>query len=180
MMLHCNIISHWLSPWPEWSLRGLQIPCSLIFPQAASLILRRGKKSVRIYINIWCNWGALTSFKYVLLKSEKTVLLLKQIVENHIAKHFFKKLQSAFQLFVHQLVRVTNKEKHQCFTLLTLCEGNPPTTSGFPSQRASNPKHVSVMLRIHQCLVDSPNKEPIMLKSFACHDWIMIEASSLQ
>ena len=34
------------------------------------------------------------------------------------------------------------QSKHQRSTLLALCEGNPPVTGGFPSQRASNAESV--------------------------------------
>ena len=33
-----------------------------------------------------------------------------------------------------------------CSTLLALCEGNPPITGGFPSQRASNTENISMSL----------------------------------
>ena len=37
------------------------------------------------------------------------------------------------------------QRKHQSSTSLGLCEGNPPFTGGFPSQRASNAESVSKM-----------------------------------
>ena len=43
---------------------------------------------------------------------------------------------------------VTSK-KHQRSALLALCEGNPPVTGGFPSQRASNAESVSILWRHH-------------------------------
>ena len=36
------------------------------------------------------------------------------------------------------------QRNHQNSTLLALCEGNPPVTGGFPSQRASNAETVSI------------------------------------
>ena len=35
-----------------------------------------------------------------------------------------------------------HQRKHQMLASLALCEGNPPVTGGFPSQRASNVEHV--------------------------------------
>ena len=37
-----------------------------------------------------------------------------------------------------------DQRKGQNSVLLTLCEGNPPMTGGFPSQRASNIEKVSI------------------------------------
>ena len=52
------------------------------------------------------------------------------------------------------------QRKHQNSVLLVLCEGNPPVTSGFPSQRASNMENVPCHVIIidpniwHVCLDD--------------------------
>ena len=35
-----------------------------------------------------------------------------------------------------------HQRKHQSYTLQTLCKGNPPVTSGFPSQRACNTENI--------------------------------------
>ena len=48
----------------------------------------------------------------------------------------FKSL--ATRQFVQQFLK-TDIKIHQSFALLTLCEGNPPATSGFPPQGASRP-----------------------------------------
>ena len=40
--------------------------------------------------------------------------------------------------------------KHQSSALLALCEGNPPVTGGFPTQRASNAENVSIWWRHHE------------------------------
>ena len=37
-----------------------------------------------------------------------------------------------------------DQRKHQSSAILGLCEGNPPVTDGFPSQRASNAENVSI------------------------------------
>ena len=42
-----------------------------------------------------------------------------------------------------------SKIEHQSFTSLALCEGNPPVTGGFPSQRASNVERISMSWRHH-------------------------------
>ena len=41
------------------------------------------------------------------------------------------------------------QRKHQSSKLLSLCEGNPPMTGGFPSQSASNAESVSLSLCHH-------------------------------
>ena len=41
------------------------------------------------------------------------------------------------------MFRQTSKQ-HQSPALLALCEGNPPVTGGFPSQRASNAESISI------------------------------------
>ena len=49
-------------------------------------------------------------------------------------------------MFVQQLVYTNDKEYP---SLLVLCEGNPPLTGRFPSQRASNTEAVSISWRHH-------------------------------
>ena len=45
------------------------------------------------------------------------------------------------------------QRKHQSSALQAPCEGNPPVTGGFPSQRASNAENVSIWWRhhVHHC-----------------------------
>ena len=43
-------------------------------------------------------------------------------------------------------------KKNQSSELLVLCEGNPPVTGGFPSQRACNSESISMPWRHHQCI----------------------------
>ena len=47
-----------------------------------------------------------------------------------------------------------NQIKHQKVRITGLCEGHPPVTGGFPSQRASNAENVSTWCRhmTHPCL----------------------------
>ena len=61
----------------------------------------------------------------------------------------------ASQIIVHwaawpTATSVSQQWKHQSFALLTLCEGNPPVTGGFPSQKASNVESVSMPWRHHE------------------------------
>ena len=42
-----------------------------------------------------------------------------------------------------------HKRKHQSSVLLAFCEGNPPVTGGFPSQRASNVENISIWWHHH-------------------------------
>ena len=61
---------------------------------------------------------------------------------------------SIFDIYVHicpymswcqlESVSADHSDKYQQFPLLALCEGNPPVTSGFPSQKGSNAGSVSV------------------------------------
>ena len=46
----------------------------------------------------------------------------------------------------------TNNREHQMSTLLALCEGYPPVTVGFPSQRASNVERFSMSWRHHEMI----------------------------
>ena len=61
-------------------------------------------------------------------------------------------------------------------TLLTLCEGNPPVTGGFPTQRVSN---VSTLLTLCEgnprSPVDSPHKGSVMWKAFPWRHLIMCQ-----
>ena len=43
---------------------------------------------------------------------------------------------------------------HQRPASRTLCQGEPPVTSGFPSQRVSNAKNVSMSWRLHNVEID--------------------------
>ena len=59
-----------------------------------------------------------------------------------------------------------DQRKHQSPTSLGLCEGNPPVTSGFPSQRASNAKKfpfVIMCIRVLMYVVE--------IMSSAVYDW---------
>ena len=61
------------------------------------------------------------------------ITVAKHDVWNHRLLHCF----STVCFDVHQ-------RKHQSFVLLVLCEGNPPVTGGFPSQKASNAESISM------------------------------------
>ena len=69
------------------------------------------------------------------------------------------------------------QRKQHSSTLLALCEGNPPVTGGFPSQRASNTESISMAWHLQFLWsvppsrwwpVDSPHKGPVMQKAFPC------------
>ena len=60
-------------------------------------------------------------------------------------RHGYSNCRSIECLF-NRLFRLTTNE-HQMSVLLGLCEGNPPVTSGFPSQRASKAENVSIWWR---------------------------------
>ena len=75
----------------------------------------------------------------------------------------------ATPLFVQQ--HVYNNTKKNIKTLLDICEGNPPLSGGFPSQRASNTESVSISwhhhamvtlrgLPVNQLRVDLPQPTP--------------------
>ena len=49
--------------------------------------------------------------------------------------------------FVEQFIQAYNIDNQSSSSLLVLCEGNPPVTGGFPSQRASNMVNVSMSWR---------------------------------
>ena len=48
--------------------------------------------------------------------------------------------------------------------LLVLCEGDPPVTGGFPSQRASNVESIPISLR-HHIFSTKPLLEPMITQS---------------
>ena len=52
----------------------------------------------------------------------------------------------ANRVFVQHYVW-TDKKKHKRSALLSLCEGNPPVTGGFPSQRDRNAENISIVWR---------------------------------
>ena len=76
------------------------------------------------------------------------------------------------------------QRKHQNCPLLALCEGNPPVTGGFPSQRASNVESVSIsyhhdLIRddsIH-CNRENPchdtAKSDQIIKKALCYQWVV-------
>ena len=57
-----------------------------------------------------------------------------------VSKHRHLRSFSTFCLCAHQ-------RKHRRSALLALCEGNPPVTGGFTSQRSSNAENVFISLR---------------------------------
>ena len=78
----------------------------------------------------------------------------------------------------NRLFRLTSK-KHQGSALLTLCDGNPPVTGGFPSQRTNNSESVSMALCQHHDMCISsvfpscpaliwPSEEPVRLSGLVC------------
>ena len=56
-----------------------------------------------------------------------------------------------FECLLNNSFRLTS-EKYQ-LTLLALCEGKPPVTNGFPSQRASDAEKVSISWRLHALFI---------------------------
>ena len=65
----------------------------------------------------------------------------KQYVMSH--KHHSVSDHQPPECLLNSLFELTSK-KHQSHTLLALCEGNPPVTGGFPSQRGSNARSISM------------------------------------
>ena len=49
----------------------------------------------------------------------------------------------SIECLFNSLFRLTTKE-HQMSALLSICEGNPPVTGGFPAQRDNNAKNVCI------------------------------------
>ena len=54
-------------------------------------------------------------------------------------------------LFIHLFRRRSKKTSKPCVT--GLCEGNPPVTGGFPSQKASNSENISIWWRHYEVIV---------------------------
>ena len=57
-----------------------------------------------------------------------------------------------------------------------LCKGNPPVTSGFPSQRASNTENVSIWWRHHECIIWLRSNKiarnvPMLMMTFGHSHW---------
>ena len=57
--------------------------------------------------------------------------------------------------FSQQFVQVHIKQNIKAPRITCLCEGNPPVTDGFPSQRASNAENVSIWWRHHELVPNS-------------------------
>ena len=72
-------------------------------------------------------------------------LVVQQLVQ--INEENIKALQ--YVLCTECIVLKLNQITHQSSILLTLCEGNPLVTGGFPSQRASNVESVSMSWSHH-------------------------------
>ena len=66
--------------------------------------------------------------------------------------------------------RRSKKTSKLCVT--GLCEGNPPVTGGFPSQRASNAENVSIWLHHHTLVlsVNKPFPEPMLTQIYVATD----------
>ena len=77
----------------------------------------------------------------------------------------------ASRLFALPFVRAQIKEKHQSSTSLAFCEGNPPVTYGFPSQRPSDAKMFPlddvIMLLGKAILLESVHEFHMLEKSFS-------------
>ena len=69
----------------------------------------------------------------------------------------------------NSLFRLTAK-KHQSSTLLSLCEGNPPVTTGFPAQRGINAEIIFILWR-HKCEGHQP-------AYFSVDEWCKIQIYS--
>ena len=74
--------------------------------------------------------------------------------------------------FLQQLVR-GNRKPHQNSAVLTLCERNPPATDGFPSQRASYVKNLSIrVIRVSRL-----HRNPMVLASrSSTRQMVVVEA----
>ena len=87
-----------------------------------------------IVVKLWCFY----SRKYFL----KVLIVMISLQRHHIL------MWLASQLFIEQVVK-TNKWNIKVPYYWLVCEGNPPVTGGFPSQRASNaeaiPRHNIIM-----------------------------------
>ena len=123
-----------------------------------------------------------------------------ELVSNHnipMKSHEHQGISIYHQLFIQQLSKANEKQKNQSSALQTLYAENPPVSSWFPTQRASNllnhvmschdhsTKHnksptLSIFLlmysmsychslwKVHQWPVDSPHKGPVMWKLSCC------------
>ena len=105
--------------WPSWCLNS-----------PATCWLCRKIYEVNSGVNIYLhqNWLLLPFFFYELVWETFSTFTLDRVFSS--------------------LFRPTSKQ-HQSSALLPLCEGNPPVTGGFPSQRASNEESVSMSWRHH-------------------------------
>ena len=96
------------------------------------------------------------------------------LFKSHNERHGVSNHQHLDFLLGRLFRRTPKKASKLCVT--GLCEGNPPVTGGFPSQRASNAENVSVWWRhhvpyywqfasrVHESLVGSLQKGPVMRK----------------
>ena len=106
-------------------------------------------------------WGTLTAqlHKDKENLSEQTIsqLDLKHGLVSQRGSHYSDVIMSAMTSQITGLSIVcltvcpgTDQRKKTELRVTGLCEGNPPVTGGFPSQRASNAENVSIWWRHHE------------------------------
>ena len=94
---------------------------------------------------------------YLTLMGELWGVFCEDLEENWLCYngtplHFFSTIQSSNKCCPQHKPWINlGENRHPCWQeLLALCEGNPPVTGGFPSQRASNAEHWSFLYHYHQ------------------------------
>ena len=73
------------------------------------------------------------------------------LLQSHHISTAASKITGKWPVLINSFLGLTNKKKNQSSTSLALCEGNPPVTGGFPSQR------------------------PVMTEVFPCQDIFMYQ-----
>ena len=87
-------------------------------------------------------------------KSRIDIVELQSISNHWVLNHYTdvtmsgmaSQITDILDCLLNRLLKLTSKKMS---AILNLCEGNPPVTGGFPSQRASNTGRVSMSWRHH-------------------------------
>ena len=119
--LHCNVVSHWRDTYTNWS----QWPYGVTRPEWVSSVLQLLLYHIVYVFTVprWVVW-----IKYLLqvlcsLMSSQLLINITYVMSNESSR-----VQGPWWWL----------DMETLSALLALCEGNPPFTGGFPSQRASN------------------------------------------
>ena len=100
-------------------------------------------------------WRRGNKFRLILISNDRGVTSFFMLI--HQNNHYTDVIISAMASQITGVCIVystvcsgANQTKHRILPVTGLCEGNPPVTGGFPSQRASNAENIFIWWRHHE------------------------------